>query len=750
MKIKRMTATFGRLQNETLELEDGLNLIEAPNEAGKSTWSAFLRAMFYGIPTKERDKQGFIAEKNRYQPWSGAAMEGRMELEWNGRAITLLRSQNRNVPFGKFEALDTATGDPIPGLTAENVGEVLIGAPREVFERSAFLGQGAAAVDGSPALEKRISALVSSGEEDVSFSQVERRLKDWQNRRKHNRTGLIPQLEEQISTLSADLARQSKAHRTAQEALLSLDGLRRERDTLEAELAVHKAAAEAQKRAAWEQAQEELQAAAAEETRYRTELYKDGVPPDREVLRRAQEELNLLRGVEQKLKQAERDYEAAIQAASDAREAAADPLFAGMSPDEAWDKANLDADEAELDPPASAGSLTAGALLLLAGAGAGAAGILLHPMAFLAAGVFLVGGGLLLLRGIRLRQRGAAILARREELLTWYHVDDPRDILSLAREYRSGWGAAQEAEQARVAAEQAQIDLMNERDRLRQQVFPLVQGFAPTARDTFTLSAAISKALFLQEKLEQAAIRREGAEKLVHRLPQPQEIPTADPDLTPRYDGTYTAVRLSAVEGEIGRLNSVLAMSQGELNTLGDPAATQAMLEDAQTQLAARRQEYDALTLALEGLDEANRAMQARFAPALNQRAGEIMERLTGGRYDRVTLTREFEALAEEKEGMLPRRVLTLSRGTADQLYLAVRLAVCELALPSENAVPMVLDDALANFDDTRLALALDTLRSLARERQILLFTCHSREGRYFADAYDVHRVLLGAAAPEV
>ena len=70
MKIKRMTATFGRLQNETLELGDGLNLIQAPNEAGKSTWSAFLRAMLYGIPTKERDRQGFIAEKNRYQPWN--------------------------------------------------------------------------------------------------------------------------------------------------------------------------------------------------------------------------------------------------------------------------------------------------------------------------------------------------------------------------------------------------------------------------------------------------------------------------------------------------------------------------------------------------------------------------------------------------------------------------------------------------------------------------------------------------------
>ena len=62
----------------------------------------------------------------------------------------------------------------------------------EVFERSAFAGQGGAAIDGAPALEARIAALASSGEEDVSYSQVERRLRDWLNRRKHNKTGLIP------------------------------------------------------------------------------------------------------------------------------------------------------------------------------------------------------------------------------------------------------------------------------------------------------------------------------------------------------------------------------------------------------------------------------------------------------------------------------------------------------------------------------------------------------------------------------
>ena len=63
-----------------------------------------------------------------------------------------------------------------------------------------------------------------------------------------------------------------------------------------------------------------------------------------------------------------------------------------------------------------------------------------------------------------------------------------------------------------------------------------------------------------------------------------------------------------------------------------------------------------------------------------------------------------------------------------DQLYLAVRLAVCELALPAEDPAPLVLDDTLANFDDQRAALALELLQALSRDRQILLFTCHSRE----------------------
>ena len=76
MKIKSMTAAFGKLDHARLEPGPGLTVIYAPNEGGKSTWCAFWRAMLYGIDTRDRDKKGYLADKNRYQPWSGAPMEG--------------------------------------------------------------------------------------------------------------------------------------------------------------------------------------------------------------------------------------------------------------------------------------------------------------------------------------------------------------------------------------------------------------------------------------------------------------------------------------------------------------------------------------------------------------------------------------------------------------------------------------------------------------------------------------------------
>ena len=122
--------------------------------------------------------------------------------------------------------------------------------------------------------------------------------------------------------------------------------------------------------------------------------------------------------------------------------------------------------------------------------------------------------------------------------------------------------------------------------------------------------------------------------------------------------------------------------------------------------------------------------MQNRFSPELGRRTAQIFRQLTGGQYQDVVLDRTFHLSAEPEGDALYRDANLLSAGTVDQLYLSVRLALCRLTVPD---APILLDDALCAFDDSRMALALEALKEMGAERQILLFSCHSREAAWAA-----------------
>ncbi|MEG2119343.1 MAG: AAA family ATPase, partial [Pseudoflavonifractor sp.] len=382
MKILSMTASFGKLQNARLELGGGLNLIVAPNEGGKSTWCAFLRAMLYGIPTNQRDKQGYIAEKNRYQPWNGGGMEGTMTLVWGDREITLRRGPRGSTPFGGFSAVYAGTEEPVPGLTGENCGERLLGVSREVYERSAFVGQGGAAIGPNGELEKRIAALVSSGEEEVSYSQVAKTLREWQNRRRHNATGIIPKLQNELAVLRDTLARQAQTCNQAEDAKRELDLLTLRQKELSADAETHRGLANEARREKYEAAAADLRAAELAADALTADL---GQAPDTETLRDAQGAIAYLRTIEVNLKLARRQEEEAVQTADTRRALAQDPLFSGMTDEEAREQAAADGAQVDANRTRAAREarwrwLTAGIALLFLAAVAAAGWFLLPAM----------------------------------------------------------------------------------------------------------------------------------------------------------------------------------------------------------------------------------------------------------------------------------------------------------------------------------------------------------------------------------
>ncbi len=198
MRILRMKATFGCLDEAELILEPGLNVLIRPNEQGKSTWAAFLVAMFYGIDTTQRSSKGHLPEKTKYLPWSGKAMSGILELEHRGRVVVLQRTSSRTRPMGELQVYDKVTGLPLKEVTADCCGEYFLGVERSVFQRSAFLNGEEPSVTQDSALSQRLEQLAAGGDGTDSYPEAAARLKQWKNKLRYHQSGLLPKVERQL------------------------------------------------------------------------------------------------------------------------------------------------------------------------------------------------------------------------------------------------------------------------------------------------------------------------------------------------------------------------------------------------------------------------------------------------------------------------------------------------------------------------------------------------------------------------
>lgn len=130
-----------------------------------------------------------------------------------------------------------------------------------------------------------------------------------------------------------------------------------------------------------------------------------------------------------------------------------------------------------------------------------------------------------------------------------------------------------------------------------------------------------------------------------------------------------------------------------------------------------------ALELAREALSTAHSQLERVYAPQLTGLAGEYLQKLTGGRYDALIMGKDWQLQVREQASGLARPLASLSSGTRDQVWLSLRLSMAKLLLPAD--APLVLDDALLTFDETRTAAALEVL--LQSHRQVLLFSCRAK-----------------------
>jgi uncharacterized protein YhaN len=144
---------------------------------------------------------------------------------------------------------------------------------------------------------------------------------------------------------------------------------------------------------------------------------------------------------------------------------------------------------------------------------------------------------------------------------------------------------------------------------------------------------------------------------------------------------------------------------------------------------------YAVSSMAARLLEEALEAYEAERQPAVIQSAQDIFTRLTGGRYTRLaTPLGRFEPLVSgaASSGKAPER---LSRATAEQLFLALRLSYIDNLAGAHPSLPVLMDDVLVNFDDERRWAAARVIAEFAAHRQVVYFTCHPATAETFVKA---------------
>lgn len=176
-------------------------------------------------------------------------------------------------------------------------------------------------------------------------------------------------------------------------------------------------------------------------------------------------------------------------------------------------------------------------------------------------------------------------------------------------------------------------------------------------------------------------------------------------------------------EMEIQRRNQWdLEQKLEKLNSLKDRSSALRRIIEENERI---QTEIEALELAQEIMEELSGSIRNSFGFYLNQTASSLINGITGGIYNSLSVDENMNVFLNTKNRLVP--LEQVSSGAMDQVYLALRLSTAALMQTGDEDLPFIFDDSFVLYDDERLNTALQWLASSFR-RQIILFTCHKRE----------------------
>lgn len=706
---------FGKIENYDITLSNGLNVIYGPNESGKSTLMAFIKAMLYGLKGGRTSKEGIVSEAKRYTPWSKASYGGYINFELdNGSSYRIDRAFENGIVKLFDESFNEITSNYTDGKYGSGIAERLIGLNESLFERTVYIKQMGTRIDNSSSkdLIDRISNIRQSGSEEVSYNKANAALKEALKQqvgtdRSYTRPlDLINKRLSELNTAKIRIQDENKnlieAHIKQEELTLQIGKLS-EKEMLFSRLQEFCELKEKLK----------LQLEKKEEFLFLNERIKQSQKDihnlDKDKISLEQEIAN---NSEQIVMLEKQNSFVGQEAFSEHKVV---KPFQEEEPKQNDSKSKAKAIQDEIKKQKTwikaSNICIILSLILVIGVSCGV-------FVFKAISAWLITMPVLILIAVVSLKFKCG--SRFKQLL-----DQQSEIYEKSKKLNNEISNAHKINQI-LKQQLVSLDerTANEKTRYEQLIKRLESQSANFKQDDI---------VNLENEIDRVSEMILGIRETVDNELTQTEKELFEGILENNSDSKYLEIielrKFLTSELQQKKLEYATAEAKIKQNV---SIQKDELFEDEILRLTQKKecleQRGEALSIAIKTLEEATNELQKKYIPIMNKVFEETFSGLTAEKYSDIRAGENLNIMLSDPKSETIVPVSMLSNGTIDQMYLALRIAIAETVLKINEGLPFIMDEPFAQYDDERTDNALRYIYNISKKQQVIIFTCKQRE----------------------
>lgn len=751
MKIKSINiASFGGLKNTQLSFENGFNVVYGNNENGKTTIMNFIKMMFYG--TERGSAQISKNLRKKYTPWDSSAMAGSIDFENEGRLYRIERSFGSSNSTDKVTLIDLDLGSR--ETVSADIGEKLFGISCSAFERSIFIGQFGFPESNSSAegeINSKLSNLTSTGDQAISFDEVNARLQSakFALMSKSGKAGIYDKNLIAAKELAAKIenAKQTQLEiankkQFAEDLKNKILELQTRADNLKIKIDSEQDFRNAEKLTELLALKEKLDAL------NQTLKLENGGTADEMFVRKVEFCLSKIEALETKIgakfnenKIIEQNLQLALNPSVDATPEKLEELtkkLENLEKEKTALSQKTDELQQAINTPKSKSYIVFYALALILDVVAAVTfnfSKLLFGACTGVSVVFLILAIILMLKSKNQSQKQKAELIDlklKENNLISMISSEKANITAINTALNSN-ASIIEKQKELLQNNKKELELFEQEKAIESDtLFELFKRYKTVnnVTDIKEELLEISKKATNQKEIKQninyilrdvGNISYDEARQKLDNIKTPLENDIDFDSLKTEHDSLLTQITEQKTD-----LASLLTEIKSLSATVSNTESDKKQLEELKNKILNQKDYCDSLDIAMSVLADSFVEVRRSFGSVLEKKASDIFKGITGGKYSSMSISKSFEIVVEKADAFGTKEIDYLSSGTADQAYLSLRLAVCELMAQNADRFPVLLDDALAQYDDSRTKTALEFLKEYSQTGQIIMFTCHN------------------------